>query len=128
MRFKFKWLIIKKLSLCGHGGIGRRARFRFWWVSRAGSSPVARTRLSLDAIRVPGSAFSFAFSLAPAAGSDLVTSTGGELPLPNRELHLCGVRGFFLPAFPVGIYFAQLWWSSTKGLNCLTTKPALLDE
>ena len=101
MRFKFKWLIIKKLSLCGHGGIGRRARFRFWWVSRAGSSPVARTRLSLDAIRVPGSAFSFAFSLALAAGSDLVTSTGGELPLPNRELHLCGVRGFSCPRFPL---------------------------
>lgn len=86
------------------------------------------TRLSLDAIRVPGSAFSFAFSLALAAGSDLVTSTGGELPLPNRELHFCGVRGFFLPAFPVGIYLAQLWWSSTKGLNSLTARPALLEE
>ena len=58
-------------------------------------------RLSLDAIRVPGSAFSFAFSLALAAGSDLVTSTGGELPLPNRELHLCGVRGFSCPRFPL---------------------------
>ena len=35
----------------------------------AGSNPVSRsTRLSLDAIRVPGSAFSFAFSLAFMAG------------------------------------------------------------
>ncbi len=30
-------------SLCGRGGIGRRARFRFWWDSREGSSPFART-------------------------------------------------------------------------------------
>ena len=94
MRFKFKWLIIKKLSLCGHGGIGRRARFRFWWVSRAGSSPVARTRLSLDAIRVPGSAFSFAFSLALAAGSDLVTSTGGELHSQTASFTFVGFAVF----------------------------------
>ena len=29
--------------ICGRGGIGRRARLRIWWFSRAGSSPVART-------------------------------------------------------------------------------------
>ena len=28
---------------CGYGGIGRRARFRFWCLRRAGSSPVTRT-------------------------------------------------------------------------------------
>ena len=28
----------------GYGGIGRRARFRFWCPRRAGSSPVTRTR------------------------------------------------------------------------------------
>ena len=27
----------------GYGGIGRRARFRFLWQHRAGSSPVTRT-------------------------------------------------------------------------------------
>ena len=59
------------------------------------------TRLSLDAIRVPSSAFSFAFSLTLAAGSFSSTLTGGELPLPNRELHLCGVRGFSCPRFPL---------------------------
>lgn len=32
-------------SLCGHGGIGRRVRFRFLWSQGcAGSSPVARTK------------------------------------------------------------------------------------
>ena len=61
---------------------------------------VIRTRLSLDAIRVPSSAF-FAFSLTLAAGSFPSTSTSGELPLPNRELHLCGVRGFSCPRFPL---------------------------
>ena len=30
----------------GHGGIGRRARFRFWCHRRAGSSPVARIQKS----------------------------------------------------------------------------------
>lgn len=29
---------------CGYGGIGRRARFRFWCLRRAGSSPVARIK------------------------------------------------------------------------------------
>ena len=28
---------------CGYGGIGRRARFRFWCLWRAGSTPVIRT-------------------------------------------------------------------------------------
>ncbi len=32
----------------GHGGIGRRARFRFWCPRRAGSSPVARIRKVLE--------------------------------------------------------------------------------
>ena len=32
-------------SLCGHGGIGRRVRFRFLWSQGcAGSSPVVRTK------------------------------------------------------------------------------------
>ena len=30
-------------SICGRGGIGRLGGFRFLWLSRAGSSPVART-------------------------------------------------------------------------------------
>ena len=30
--------------ICGYGGIGRRARFRFWCLRRAGSSPVARIK------------------------------------------------------------------------------------
>ena len=29
--------------ICGCGGIGRRARFRFWCLRRAGSSPVIRS-------------------------------------------------------------------------------------
>ena len=29
--------------ICGYGGIGRRARFRFWCLRRAGSSPVIRS-------------------------------------------------------------------------------------
>ena len=29
---------------CGYGGIGRRAGFRYQWASRAGSSPVIRTK------------------------------------------------------------------------------------
>ena len=33
-----------RIFLCGYGGIGRRARFRFWWKYRAGSSPVTRIR------------------------------------------------------------------------------------
>ena len=32
-------------DLCGRGGIGRRARFRFWCLWRMGSSPFARTKL-----------------------------------------------------------------------------------
>ena len=32
------------LSPCGHGGIGRRIRFRILRLRRAGSSPVARTK------------------------------------------------------------------------------------
>ena len=39
-----------------------------WDHEAAGSSPVTSTRLSLDAIRVPGSAVSFAFPLALIAG------------------------------------------------------------
>ena len=31
--------------ICGHGGIGRLGGFRFLWLSRAGSSPVARTTM-----------------------------------------------------------------------------------
>ena len=36
---------LRKFNICGCGGIGRRARFRFWWHPRAGSSPVTRTIL-----------------------------------------------------------------------------------
>ena len=84
------------------GGIGRHKGLKIPRErSRTGSSPVSGTRLSLDAFRVPSSAFSFAFSLTLAAGSFPSTLTGGELPLPNRELHLCGVRGFSCPRFPL---------------------------
>ena len=34
-------------KISGYGGIGRRARFRFWCLRRAGSSPVNRTRMSI---------------------------------------------------------------------------------
>ena len=41
-----------------------------WDQDAAGSNPVpSTTRLSLDAIRVPGSAFCFAFSLVFMAGT-----------------------------------------------------------
>ena len=40
----------KVFYLCGCGGIGRRARFRFWWQNRAGSSPVTRS-LRSDILR-----------------------------------------------------------------------------
>ena len=42
---KSVWQNIKNrfsISSCGCGGIGRRARFRFWCPRRAGSSPVTR--------------------------------------------------------------------------------------
>ncbi len=39
---------LRKFNICGCGGIGRRARFRFWWHPRAGSSPVTRTSHSAD--------------------------------------------------------------------------------
>ena len=34
-------------QICGRGGIGRRARFRIWYLRCAGSSPVARTMLNV---------------------------------------------------------------------------------
>ena len=74
-------------------------------VEVAGSNPVTSTRLSLDAIRVPGSAISFALLLALVAGSDLVTSTSGKLPLPSRD--------FCCPRFyPAAVLFSRpvrLW-------------------
>ena len=60
-----------------------------------------RTKLNLDAIRVPGSAISFALPLALVAGSDLVTSTSGKLPLPRRELLLWGLAIFLACVFRV---------------------------
>lgn len=36
-------LSFAKGEICGYGGIGRRARFRFWCLRRAGSSPVIRS-------------------------------------------------------------------------------------
>ena len=69
-------------------------------VEVAGSNPVTSTRLSLDAIRVPGSAISFALPLALVAGSDLVTSTSGKLPLPSRD--------FCCPRFyPAAVLFSR---------------------
>ena len=43
--FAFFWIYDRIVSLsCGHGGIGRRVRFRFLWSKGcAGSSPVVRT-------------------------------------------------------------------------------------
>ena len=38
-----RFLFTNAFVLCGHGGIGRRARFRFWCLRRAGSSPVIRS-------------------------------------------------------------------------------------
>ena len=37
-------LSFAKGEICGYGGIGRRARFRFWCLRRAGSSPVIRMK------------------------------------------------------------------------------------
>ena len=68
-------------------------------VEVAGSNPVTSTRLSLDAICVPGSAISFALPLALVAGSDLVPSTSGKLPLPSRDHRFCGGRDFCCPRF-----------------------------
>ena len=34
----------ENMRKCGYGGIGRRAGFRYQWASRAGSSPVIRSR------------------------------------------------------------------------------------
>ena len=82
-------------------------------VEVAGSNPVTSTRLSLDAIRVPGSAISFALPLALVAGRDLVTSTSGKLPLPSRDHRFCGGRDFCCPRFyPAAVLFSRpvrLW-------------------
>ena len=43
----------------GYGGIGRRARFRFWCLRRAGSSPVIR---SLMRVLVRGHQGSFSLA------------------------------------------------------------------
>ena len=70
-------------------------------------------RLSLDAICVPGSAISFALPLALVAGSDLLTSTSGKLPLPSRDHRFCGGRDFCCPRFyPAAVLFfrpVRLW-------------------
>ena len=49
-------------------GVAQLVERVVWDHQAAGSSPVTPTRLGLDAIRVPSSAFSFAFSLAFTAG------------------------------------------------------------
>ena len=40
---KWRRISYNRKTICGYGGIGRRARFRFWCPRRAGSSPVTRT-------------------------------------------------------------------------------------
>ena len=60
-----------------------------------------RTKLNLDAICVPGSAFSFALSPALTACSYPSTSTSGKLPLPSRELLLWGLAIFLACVFRV---------------------------
>lgn len=41
---KWRRISYNRKTICGYGGIGRRARFRFWCPRRAGSSPVARIK------------------------------------------------------------------------------------
>ena len=60
-----------------------------------------RTKLSLDAICVPGSAFSFALSPALTACRCPSTSTSGKLPLPSHELLLWGLAIFLACVFRV---------------------------
>ena len=72
-----------------------------------------RTKLSLDAICVLGSAFSFALSPALTACSYPSTSTSGKLPLPSRDHRFCGGRDFCCPRFyPAAVLFSRpvrLW-------------------
>ena len=64
----------------------------------AGSIPVSRsTRLSLDAIRVPGSAFYFVSSLAFMVGYLFVNASqgvGDEIDVTPIFQHSCGFSGF----------------------------------
>ena len=72
------------------------------WVSFLSTLP---SRLSLDAIRAPGPAFSFAVSPALMPGIFLLTFPSGKLPQLRRALHFCGVRSF-MPAFIAGIFLS----------------------
>ena len=68
-----------------------------------GSSPLPRTRLSLDAIRVLGSAFYFAFALASKRVSFLQRKPSREPRRASRVRGLFFSCGFAL-AFAAGIY------------------------
>ena len=66
--------------------------------NRAGSNPVIRTRLSLDAIRVPGSAFYFVSSLAFMVGYLFVNASqgvGDEIVVTQIVLVFIWVSGLF---------------------------------
>ena len=39
-------------KISGYGGIGRRARFRFWCLRRAGSSPVIRSFMAAEPLKM----------------------------------------------------------------------------
>ena len=88
-----------------------------WDQDAAGSSPVASTRLSLDAIRVPGSVFSFAFSPALKAGIFFVAQTT-RLSLDAIRVPGSVFSFAFLPALKAGIFFVAQTkeLSSTNGM------------
>ena len=66
-RARFLVDLARKSQKCGRGGIGRRARLRIWWFYRGGSSPFARTSVTLDPIHFGFSRFLYPFDLPQAA-------------------------------------------------------------
>ncbi len=78
-------------------------------VEVAGSNPVTSTRLSLDAIRVPGSAISFALPLALVAGSASCHLDQRQAACSHAALIAFAVPRSLLRAFlPGGRAFAHI--------------------
>ena len=64
----------------GHGGIGRRARFRFWCPRRAGSSPVARIKKRCI-VMIHGDAAFFLCAGFPIVLTEFTISEQAYVPL-----------------------------------------------